>query len=276
MRAPPGSRPSADFPELTSPQLNRRTKLAADWCQVLELVTVYGDGFDEIHAATALHRLSSLQPPGLQQLLRHPAWTLLLGLLEAQVHQLNGHGFASVLLALGRLRQAPRPLLVKLLPAVQAAVPDFVPQQLSNALTGLANMGLQPGQGFLLTAEQRLLQVLPEANPQNLSNSVWAFAKLKYRPADKLLVLLSQRLADIIQTATSQAVANLLWAYRQFGFDPGSAFMALALSVQHKQVRCYCSCQSLAAAASLTAGGHAGLVLAVAGPDFTGRHRAVI
>ena len=162
-------------------------------------------------------------------MLQNRGWRLLLAVLEAQIPQLDSQGFGNVLLALGRLEQAPEPLLAKLLPAAQAALPTFLPQHVSNSLLGLAYLSIDPGHAFLVAAAKRFVSVIDSATPQNIANALWAYATLGVEPGRQLLDAYVERLLAVLSDAELQPVANSLWAIGQLGHDPGPAFMAEAL-----------------------------------------------
>ena len=196
---------------------------------VLQLVVEHTQHIRPVNAATALHRVAKHRPADLRPVLSHPGWLLLLSLVARHAASFNGQGFGSVLLALGRLKQAPQPLLAQLLPVAQAALPNFKAQELSNLLLGLAYLGHSPGKPFLLAAEQHLLTVLAIASPQAISNSLWALAKLACKPAEPCLAAAAQQFTQIVTTATPQEVANLLWAFVTFKYTlPNSLISAAA------------------------------------------------
>ena len=219
---PPRHKPSL---HLDSTVLTSRIKQSADWRAVLELVASYSQSLDAIRAASALHRLSHVRPQDLHSVLQHRGWALLLRSLETNAARLNPRSLSNVLLALGRLRQAPQPLLDQLLLAAQAGLPSFNAQDLSNALWGLAALRKRPGQPFMLAAEARTADVVPDATPQAVANILWAYATLEYRPSDQLLSLLAERLLAALPLAEPQNVANSLWACHQLEYQPALAWM---------------------------------------------------
>ena len=160
-----GRQQNSNGPPLSPALLTRRIKDAADWCCVLELVTSYSQSFNAIHASAAVHSLSSVRPRDLQPVLQHRGWLMLLRSLEAVTAQLPPRNLSNVLLALGRLQQAPQPLMDQLLLATEAAFPRSNAQDLSNCLWALAALRMQPGERFLLAAAERFTVVVMDATP---------------------------------------------------------------------------------------------------------------
>ena len=218
-------------------ELNSRLRYARHWRQLLQLVTAHSRNFDHIHAATALFRLSEIQPAHLAPVLEHPGLSLLLGVLNERVHHLNEQGNVNVLLALGRLKQAPEPLLGTVLRASLACLPTARAQPLCNVLLALAYLQRTPA-GGLLPAEARLLTLMPSATAQDISNALYACAKLRHRPSGAVMAAALARFTEEMGTAGPQAVANVLWALGELRHYPESKFMSQIVdySIKHLQV----------------------------------------
>jgi hypothetical protein len=87
---------------------------------------------------------------------------------------------------------------------------QLVPQAISLALWGVANLECSVRQGPLL----QLLQLLAaaDAGPQALGLSLWAAAKMKAELPTVLLDQLYSQLAAVADQAEPQALSNALWA----------------------------------------------------------------
>ena len=92
-------------------------------------------------------------------------------------------------------------------------------------LWACAVLGIQPAEGYLGAAVERMEGVLPKASPQAVSIFVWACAALSYRPDVSFLAAAAQSLGRGLSTSKPLGLCHVATAYATFGFIPEKGFM---------------------------------------------------
>jgi hypothetical protein len=110
--------------------------------------------------------------------------------------------------------------LQQLLERFAAVLADAKPQEVSNTLWAVAEMGQQPPQQLpmMVTAFEQLLR---DAKPQEASNLLWACGKMQYVPLPLLQCLQQQhcqQLQQLLAAGKPQDLATMAWACGQLGY----------------------------------------------------------
>ena len=138
-------------------QLTSSITRAHTTAAVLDLVCSHHSCFNEVHAATALHRTAKrMQPQHSQDVLRHPGYLMMLSQAEKWAPHFRAQATGNALWALHKLpAQPPSPLVVSLIAAMERNLPMLSSQELANSIYGLARLGHSPSpEALAATAEQ--------------------------------------------------------------------------------------------------------------------------
>ena len=202
---------------------------------ILDFVVRWGHAFDEVNAATALHRVAKCRPRDMRPVLAHPGWDMLLQAVHGQVSNFADKHLANTAWALALLQQAPQQLLADVLRAVGVRLQAILPRPLSNIVWSLAELkdncpSFDPAsvmpQGFLQDIEQQLPRLLPSANSQDISNFMVAFSTLGHTPSRETVESAARRFVYIRQAANTQDNSNMVLAFARFWHQSPGTFGA--------------------------------------------------
>ena len=119
-----------------------------------------------------------------------------------------------------RTRQQSWPVVERqLLPAFMKVVADgqAKPQEMSNVVWGIANLGEKLSCLQLQEMTSRLLAVLGTAEPQAIANTIWGVATMGQQLPEQQVQLLVAGLVSKLVAASPQNIANTIWGVATMG-----------------------------------------------------------
>ena len=193
--------------------------------EILSVVEADADDFDPIHAATAVHRLAThggRDQRSRERVTSDSRFTLLMGLVKANLVKMNSQGLANVAWACAKLEHNPG---VDVLDAIAKGIE----RELAAARGAAPHGGAGRGKG----------RHTREVRPQAVSNTLWAFGQLRYRPDDVTVASLCNSAAPMLRKFRAQELTNTLLGIAHLEFDPGHPFFVTAFDAARENLRSF-------------------------------------
>ena len=188
---------------------------ASDPRSILDIVANHADGFDAIHAATAMHRLAThaRSQRDRESATRDARFAILLDVVTRSLGKMNSQGLANVAWACARLEHHPG---------------EDVLREIAEGLEAELRGGVAGGGG-----NRR------ETRPQAVSNTLWAFGQLRYKPERDTLSSLCANAAPLLKKFRAQELANAMLGLAHVEHDPGAAFFDAAMRAASDELRSF-------------------------------------
>ncbi len=215
--------------------INKMLSMNKRYQTVLAVVRDVGPYIGAVNLATAMHRLGRLvrsaranNPQVLQQVVRHPQYTALLGMTEDFIELMEPRALANFLWGMAALGdQQNTGVVLRLGNRLMEIDPlELKTQEISNVVWSLATLEMQMPElmdRMLNAACDRIHECVPQA----LSNMIWACATLRHHNA-RFIGAVAESAAPRLDTFQSQTLANTLWAYSVLGVYPSELFSIAA------------------------------------------------
>jgi hypothetical protein len=188
---------------------------ASDPRLILDIVANHADGFDAIHAATAMHRLAThaRSQRDRESATRDARFAILLDVVTRSLRKMNSQGLANVAWACARLEHHPG---------------EDVLREIAEGLEAELRGGVAGGGG-----NRR------ETRPQAVSNTLWAFGQLRYKPDGDTLSSLCANTTPSLKKFRAQELANAMLGLAHVEHDPGAAFFDAAMRAASDELRSF-------------------------------------
>ena len=188
---------------------------ASDPRSILDIVANHADGFDAIHAATAMHRLAThaRSQRDRESATRDARFAILLDVVTRSLGKMNSQGLANVAWACARLEHHPG---------------EEVLREIAEGLEAELRGGVAGGGG-----NRR------QTRPQAVSNTLWAFGQLRYKPDDDTLSSLCSNAAPLLKKFRAQELSNAMLGLAHVEHDPGAAFFDQAMRAASDEMRSF-------------------------------------
>ncbi|CAE8689216.1 unnamed protein product [Polarella glacialis] len=206
-------------------RLTRDLSGATSALEVLSVLEVELENpiFNEVHVATAFHRLarfsSSFTPSMVASQEFQGLQTRLIDMMERDY--LGPHAVANILWAVANLQsQVPqlKELLPKLIENASYRAASMTEQAVANTMWASASLSLDSTQlqAFLPQISERLVDRADELNAQGIANCIWASARLKTDtlefPDEIVISVLAEMAREKLEDFKAQEISNIVWS----------------------------------------------------------------
>lgn len=111
---------------------------------------------------------------------------------------------------------------------------SFTPQNVADTLLACAKLGINPGEGLLAKMGERVVEAAPELSPEQLTNIMWGIAELGRGPNPALSHAIDSRALALLTGGgkggfKAEEMGRLMWSFAALEYRPSDKLLVLML-----------------------------------------------